>query len=63
MLQALTSQDGEALGQNILDFSENQTCPVSICQMCLFCSQQILTLSMSAVIASELAIGPHSAAA
>lgn len=29
MVQALTSQDGEALGQNILDFSENQTCPVS----------------------------------
>ncbi|KAL0041617.1 hypothetical protein WJX79_009511 [Trebouxia sp. C0005] len=25
--KALTSQDGEALGQNILDFSENQTCP------------------------------------
>lgn len=25
--KALTSQDGEALGQNILGFSENQTCP------------------------------------
>ncbi|DBA94718.1 hypothetical protein WJX77_012360 [Trebouxia sp. C0004] len=25
--KALTSQDGEALGQNILDFSEHQTCP------------------------------------
>eukprot|EP00891_Asterochloris_glomerata_P006606 jgi/Astpho2/6606/fgenesh1_pm.00101_%23_7_t len=25
--KALTSQDGEALGHNILDFSDNQTCP------------------------------------
>ena len=28
LVQALTSQDGEALGHNILDFSDNQTCPV-----------------------------------
>lgn len=29
-VQALTSQDGEALGENILSFSEKQTCPVQL---------------------------------
>ena len=34
LLQALTSQDGEALGHNILDFSDNQTCPVGHSPTC-----------------------------
>ena len=34
LVQALTSQDGEALGHNILDFSDNQTCPVGYSPPC-----------------------------
>ena len=42
LVQALTSQDGEALGHNILDFSDNQTCPVGHSPLALGCCHEPL---------------------